>query len=155
MKKMKRILAIMLCLTMAISGPLSVFAEETNTVVEEKCSECGSMEGHTEECSQYVPTEPEEECNCEAVDEKHAETCPKYTIPEDNQTTNEEMEPVVESCTECGSTEGHTEECSLYAQIKKESIYKQLFSANSLAEMSQLLLIASNESLETLMNLRI
>ena len=155
MKKMKRILAIMLCLTMAISGPLSVFAEETNTVVEEKCSECGSMDGHTEECSQYVPTEPEAECNCEAVDEKHAETCPKYTVPEDNQTTNEESELVVESCTECGSTEGHTAECSLYAQIEKESIYKQLFSANSLAEMSQLLLIASNESLETLMNLSI
>ena len=103
MKKMKRILAIMLCLTMAISGPLSVFAEETETAIEENITE--------EEKSSVCETCQQEPCICEAEEEETeesseeavevCETCqqePCVCIPVEETEISEELVEVCETC---------------------------------------------------------
>ena len=67
MKKMKQILALLLCLTMAISGPLRVFAEETDAAIEETVTE--------EEKSSVCEICQQEPCVCVAEEiEKSEET---------------------------------------------------------------------------------
>lgn len=65
MKKMKKILALLLCLTMAISGPLSVFAEETDTTIEETVT--------GEEKRSVCEICQQESCICKAEEEPEIE----------------------------------------------------------------------------------
>lgn len=95
----KRIIALVLSLSMIFSPTVSAYAEtDTNTTLT-ACEECGGTESHKEACSKYV--EQIEKCEECGETESHKDTCSKYVEP-------------VKKCEECGETEGHTEKCSQY-----------------------------------------
>lgn len=114
MKKMKRILAMLLCILMTCSGPLGVFAEEgTPAVIDEQQEEV------------------QLECNCETTTEEHAETCPKYVKPEarkvceicqkevcvcdeNKESTVQTLEEELPECNCQTTNEIHAESCPKY-----------------------------------------
>ena len=93
MKKMKRVIALFLCLLMLSSlAPISVFAEgevpgDNDVVVTEVCGECGGSGAHTETCSlntiNLMNQNDTVVCtvcgaeNCEAT-HVYCDTCEKY-----------------------------------------------------------------------------
>ena len=131
MKKMKRVIALFLCLLMLSSlAPISVFAEgevpgDDDVVVTEVCGECGGSGAHTETCSlntiNLMNQNDTVVCtvcgaeNCEAT-HVYCDTCEKYdcglthTTPADNNVETVGGNDV--GCNECKQLEGHLDTCS-------------------------------------------
>lgn len=85
----KRILALVLSMIMIFSPTVSAYAE-TDGITEESivtaCQECGSEDGHTEECSLYIP----ETVVCEVCQQETC-ICNQPEIVDENETTKPQV----------------------------------------------------------------
>ena len=122
---MKKILSVLLCVSMIFSMSSFALATETvvetdqDIVVEEAVCTCGVADGeaHLEACALYVAPEASEAAACEecGLADGHAETCSKYVAPETPAEPEVPAEPETPVCT-CEAAEGetHAEDCALY-----------------------------------------
>lgn len=112
--KMKKLISVVLCLSMLITI-FPVYGEDIDNLVFD-CLECGLSEGHLEDCSQFVS-----ECTC--GQEVHIEGCNLFISSEEEKseliecTCGLENDEHLESCSlfickECNGERGHLEGCS-------------------------------------------
>ena len=158
---MKKLLSIVLCVSMIFSMSAFAMANEGQVVIsddvviddgatgEEVTCSCEAAEGeaHLEGCGLYVaPDEPGDEpegeveapsvdilmCTCDAAEgEPHADSCVLYEAP---------VEAVV--CEECGMSDAHAETCSQHTEIV--SLYEKLAATKTLLEFRGILLDEEN-----------
>lgn len=119
MYQFRKLLCVLLCFSMILTILFPVYGEVVedieNSII--SCLECGSIDGHLDNCSFNENLEKEEDdsvCNCDFVYSIHADTCPLFVVLE-------ESEESIEECI-CGTeTDIHLEDCPLYKEIIVES----------------------------------
>lgn len=166
--KINKIISIFLCLVMIFSClPLNVFAIENEHIVEPGtytfdengnliCSECGEIDGHSEDCTFYknkeiatdsnaikecncegdihsvdcyLYEEPSDSCECELLNGVHDETCKFFVKPETTCTCNSVYHIHEDTCPLYVLVEDNSE-CTCNSDTDKHSndcpLYKEI-----------------------------